>query len=130
LIASSVSRRPLSWKPRSAPGAGVEGNFRANLVEFGLVGFDVLPGAEHALLLAGPQGEADGAARDQPVALIARAASMTRAALQPSSRAPVPRSQESRCAPRMTASSGFSYPRISPMDIELIDRAADICWAW
>src|SRR5258707_88517 len=43
-----------------------------------------------------------------PVALMARAASMTSAALQPLSSAPVPNSQESRCAPRMTASSGFS----------------------
>ena len=48
-----------------------------------------------------------------PDALIARKASITSAALQPLSSAPVPSSQESRCAPRTTYSSGFSLPRIS-----------------
>src|SRR2546422_7499289 len=50
----------------------------------------------------------------RPVAAMARAASITSAALQQLSSAPVPSSQESRCAPRITTSSGFSRPRISP----------------
>src|ERR1700739_3683895 len=53
-----------------------------------------------------------------PDALIARSASITSAALQPLSRAPVPSSQESRCAPRMTNSSGASLPRISATTFE------------
>src|ERR1051325_10065673 len=50
-------------------------------------------------------------------ALIARRVSTTRAALQPLSRAPVPSSQESRCAPTMTNSSGFSAPRSSAITL-------------
>ena len=48
-----------------------------------------------------------------PEFLMARSASITSAALQPSSSAPVPSSQESRCAPNSTHSSGFSLPRSS-----------------
>ena len=43
----------------------------------------------------------------------ARATSSTSATLQPLSSAPRPRSQLSRCAPRMTTSSGLSRPRTS-----------------
>ena len=48
------------------------------------------------------------------MAFIALAASITSAALQPLSSAPVPSSHESRWAARITTSSGFSRPRISP----------------
>ena len=55
-----------------------------------------------------------------PEALIARSASTTSAALQPLSSAPVPSSQESRCAPRMTNSSGFSLPLISAITLAVL----------
>ena len=53
---------------------------------------------------------------------MSRAASMTIPHPAPSSIAPVPRSQESRCAPRSTISSGLPLPRISP--ITLADSAS------
>src|SRR5271157_3178358 len=45
-----------------------------------------------------------------PAGLIARSESMTSAALHPLSSAPVPSSQESRCAPMITISFGSSLP--------------------
>ena len=50
-------------------------------------------------------------------AAICRAASITIPQPAPSSIAPVPRSQESRCAPRRTISSGFSRPVTSPITL-------------
>ena len=69
--------------------------------------------AEHALLL--PLNRMNRIERRgrSPVRWMSRAASITSAALQPLSSAPVPSSQESRCAPSTTNSSGFSRPRIS-----------------
>src|SRR6266576_1797732 len=56
----------------------------------------------------------------KPDALIVRSASTTKAALHPLSRAPVPSSHESRCAPRITNSSGRSLPLISPTTLDVV----------
>ena len=61
-----------------------------------------------------------------PEALIARNASTTKAALQPLSSAPVPSSHESRCAPRMTNSSGFLAAANFRDDVGSFDGAADL----
>ena len=53
-------------------------------------------------------------------AAICRAASITSATLQPLSSAPWPRSQLSRCAPRITNCSGFMEPRISPTTFAVV----------
>src|SRR4029077_13201591 len=115
----------VKLKATSAAGAVVEGNFGANFVELGLMRFDVLPGAEHALLLAGPECEANGAARNE-------AGGFDRAG----------RFDDERRVAAVVQRAGAEFPGIQMRaqdhrlvglfvaanladDIELIDRAAD-----
>ena len=56
---------PAEGESADAPDAGVENDDAANLVQLRAVRDDVLPGAEHALLFAAEEREANGAARHE-----------------------------------------------------------------
>ncbi len=105
------SSRPLRKNPLVRPGAHVEHHHGIMFVHFPGMPLHISGRSPHALFLTGEQHEPDAsAAASHPSALMARAASITIAAFAPLSSAPVPRSHESRCAPKSTISSGCSRP--------------------
>ena len=111
---------PAEREPCDLAGAGVDDRNSRSLIEFVAMRDRVSARAHHSLFLAREQNESDRALRPEAEAFSVRSASITSAALQPLSSAPVPNSHESRCAPRITNSSGFSFPRSSAMTFDAV----------